>query len=149
MHPYPHRYTVQASAAATGAVFLGAEGVEPIASQPPPEFDGPGGHWSPETLLAAAVADCFVLAFRAVARASRLPWQSLEVDVEGVLERMEDGPRFTRFTLSPRLCLDDGASEVLARSVLEKAKRSCLVTNSLRAESVLAPAVLSGCEAAA
>jgi hypothetical protein len=33
----------------------------------PREFDGRGNQWSPESLLAAALADCFVLSFRAVA----------------------------------------------------------------------------------
>jgi organic hydroperoxide reductase OsmC/OhrA len=151
IEPYPHRYRVRADMTVSGPVQLDAPGLSPIESLPPPEFGGPPGHWSPETLLCAAVADCFVLSFRAVARASRLAWQSLEVDVEGMLERTEDGPRFTRFTVSPRLCLGEGASEVLARTVLEKAKRSCLVSNSLRAESVLAPTVVLDCapEAAA
>jgi len=147
--PYPHHYRVRTALSAVGPARLDAPGVVPIESQPPPEFGGPPGHWSPETLLCAAVADCFVLSFRAVARASRLDWQSLEVGVEGLLERTDDGPRFTRFTVSPRLCLGEGASEVLARTILEKAKRSCLVSNSLRAESVLAPMVLVDCAQAA
>ena len=76
MKPYPHHYLVEASAAASGSVDLRARGLPVIASAPPIEFGGPGDAWSPESLLVAATADCFVLTFRAVARASKLEWSS-------------------------------------------------------------------------
>jgi organic hydroperoxide reductase OsmC/OhrA len=41
-----------------------------LAIAPPAEFEGPGDRWSPETLLCASVANCFILTFRAYARAS-------------------------------------------------------------------------------
>ena len=46
-------------------------------SSAPVEFDGPGDRWSPETLLIAAIADCFILTFRAIACATRMDWQGL------------------------------------------------------------------------
>ena len=86
MHDFPHRYTVTASAATGQNVELTSPGLQAIRSEPPAEFGGPGDLWSPETLLAAAVADCFVLSFRAIARASKLEWRSLSCDVEAVLD---------------------------------------------------------------
>ena len=118
-----------------------------MSTSAPPEFDGPPGYWSPETLLAAAVADCYILSFRAVARASRLEWQSLEVDVEGVLDKIDGVNRFTQFTLRPRVCIADPEAETLAHGVLAKAKKVCLVTNSLTGECLLEPVVLTGCTA--
>jgi organic hydroperoxide reductase OsmC/OhrA len=141
MHPYPHHYRAQARGTATGPVGVVAPGLPEIATQPPPEFDGPEGFWSPETLLLAAVADCYILSLRAVARASRLEWTSLEVDVEGVLEKVEGVTRFTRFTLAPRLVVPAGIAETAALNVLKKAKSVCLVTNSLNAECELLPAL--------
>ncbi len=149
MHPFPHRYQVNASGGAAGNVRVSSRGLPSLDTSAPPEFDGPAGHWSPETLLAGAVADCYILSFRAVARASKLEWQSLDVDVQAVLDRVEGVTRFTRFVISARLCLAEGASETLAHTVLEKSKKVCLVTNSLQAECVLEPVVLTGCEAAA
>mgnify|MGYP003339189807 CR=1 FL=1 len=49
------------------------------------------------SLLCAAVADCFVLSFRAVARASKLDWTHLDCHVEGTLDRAEGTTRFTRY----------------------------------------------------
>jgi len=97
MHPFPHRYTVNASVRPDGDVPLSTEGVRVIESSPPKEFDGPGNQWSPEGLLTAAVADCFALSFRAIASASKFSWHSLEVRTEGTLDRVEGKMRFTRF----------------------------------------------------
>ena len=81
MHDFPHHYAVSATAETASNVSLSSEDVAAIESAPPVEFGGPGGHWSPESLLVAAVADCFVLSFPAIARASsrlasRLPLSS-------------------------------------------------------------------------
>lgn len=137
MHPFPHHYQVAADATTAGVVRVTADTAPALETTAPPEFDGPQGYWSPETLLVASVADCYVLSFRAVARASKLEWQHLAVDVEGVLDRVEGVTRFVRFTVKPRLQIASTGLETLARSVLDKAKRSCLVTNSLNGECVL------------
>lgn len=141
MHPYPHRYHAQARGGATGSVLVTTPDVAPLETTAPPEFDGPPGYWSPESLLIASVADCYILSFRAVARASKLEWASLDVDVEGVLDRVEGVTRFVAFTVKPRLELASAEQETLARSVLDKAKRACLVTNSLIATCELVPSV--------
>ena len=142
MHPYPHRYRVRACGAASGSVAVRTADAPELETNPPPEFDGPRGYWSPETLLAAAVADCYVLSFRAVARASKLAWRELDVDVEAVLDRIDGSARFTAFRVVPRLVLESEQQQSLALTVLEKSKRACLVTNSLNADVELAPEIV-------
>jgi len=138
MHPYPHRYVVDAAAASpTGAVTIDAEGLPTIESQPPPEFDGPGGFWSPEALLVAAVADCFILTFRSIARAAHFEWQGLSCRVEGVLERASGGTQFTRYTTRARLRAPRGVDRDKARELLERSEKLCLIANSLRGERLL------------
>ena len=73
MQDFPHQYSATALANVEGDVNLQSERLPSLVSAPPSEFGGPGDRWSPETLLVAAVADCFVLTFRAIARASQLP----------------------------------------------------------------------------
>src|SRR5258708_13534352 len=97
MHPFPHHYIVQASVRPDGDVPLSTEGVRVIESSPPKEFDGPGNQWSPEGLLTASVADCFVLSFRAIATASKFSWIRLEARTQGTLDRGEAKMRFTPF----------------------------------------------------
>lgn len=133
MQEYPHRYRVAAVANADGDVDLQSDRLPALASAPPLQFDGPGNLWSPETLLVAAIADCFVLTFRAIARASKLSWVSLRCDVEGVLDRVEHVAQFTDFLVHATLEVPAGGNEEQARRLLARAEKSCLVTNSLKA----------------
>ena len=137
MQPLPHVYSVRASGPAVGLIALSSEGVPELLTAPPTEFDGPGDQWSPETLLIAAVASCFVLAFRAVARASKLEWTRLECSVEAHLERVEGVTRFTRVGVKANLTAPKTSSEQQCERALEKAERGCLVSNSLSAQRAL------------
>ncbi|HVZ44466.1 MAG TPA: OsmC family protein [Ramlibacter sp.] len=139
--PLPHHYHVRASGAAQGPVSVHEDGLPTLQTQAPPQFGGPEGFWSPETLLTAAVADCFILSFRAVARAVRLEWESLDVDVTGLLEKAADAVRFTSFTVAPRLVISDSSAQDVALRCLERAEQTCLVSNSLKAEVTLQPVV--------
>ena len=132
MQDLPHHYTAAALAGAEGEITLESPGLAAIASAAPAEFGGPGNRWSPETLLVASMADCFTLSFRAVARASKLEWVSLRCEVEGTLARVERTTQFTEFTVRASLRVPAGADEARARSLLEKAEKVCLITNSLK-----------------
>jgi organic hydroperoxide reductase OsmC/OhrA len=145
MHPYPHVYTATASGLPEGTVALNSPRLPEIASAPPPEFDGPGDLWSPETLLCAALADCFVLSFRAVARASKLEWRDVACRVEGVLERVDNVTQFTRYTTYASLKVPSASDPDKARKLLEKAEHVCLVSNSMRGErKLVAEVTVSG-----
>jgi organic hydroperoxide reductase OsmC/OhrA len=127
-----HRYTATAHAETEGEVRLESPRIPVLASAAPAEFGGPGDRWSPETLLVAALADCFTLGFRAIARASKLEWKSLRCEVEGKLERVERATQFTGFEIRASLRVPAGTDEARARSLLEKAERTCFITNSLK-----------------
>jgi organic hydroperoxide reductase OsmC/OhrA len=137
MQEFPHRYSVAAVANPEEEVSLESDGLPSLASAPPAEFGGPGDRWSPETLLVAALADCFVLTFRAIARASKLSWLSLRCDVEGTLDRVERVTRFTGFLVRASLRVPPGTNEEQARRLLARAEQSCLITNSLKGVSHL------------
>lgn len=144
MHPYPHHYRVQARAEATGEVPLTAPNLPPLATAPPAEFGGSGDRWSPETLLCGALADCFVLSFRAVARASKIEWQDLACDVEGTLDRVEGRSYFTEFVVRATLRVPAGTDQDSAIKAMEKAEHVCLISNSLVAKRRLDPTVIVG-----
>lgn len=138
MQGFPHRYVATATAVERGDVALETPGAAALPSASPIEFDGPGDRWSPETLLVAAIGDCFVLTFRAMARASKLPFVSITCDVAGTLDRVDGNTRFTRFDILARLALPAEVDPERARRLLEKAERGCLVANSLNGEIRLA-----------
>jgi uncharacterized OsmC-like protein len=85
-------------------------------------------------MLTAAVADCFVLTFRVIARASNLAWTSLECRARGTVDRVDGGMRFTHFNVHARLAVPAGTDEQKARRLLAKAEQGCLVRNSLTSE---------------
>lgn len=137
MHEFPHHYRVTASAATDENVALASLGLDAIHSAPPAEFGGPGDLWSPETLLAAAVADCFVLSFRAIARASKLEWHTISCDVDAVLDRVDRVTKFTEIRERVVLEVPAGTDADKARRLLDKAEHACLITNSLTATTTL------------
>jgi peroxiredoxin-like protein len=124
-------------AASEGAVEVSSEGLVSLSTLSPKQFGGPGDQWSPETMLVAAVADCYVLTFRAIARASHLEWHTLTCAAEGVLDRVDNVTRFTRFNLEARLNVPAGTDEQKARRLLQKAEAVCLISSSLNAEKHL------------
>jgi peroxiredoxin-like protein len=133
MHDFPHYYRVDIDTRAdSAAVEITAEGLPTLATAPPLEFDGPGTHWSPETLLVAAVADCFTLGFKAIASASRLEWSRLSVNVTGKLDRIERKMRFTELVIVADVTVPEAQASRAPR-ILEKAEENCLITNSLSA----------------
>jgi peroxiredoxin-like protein len=137
MQEFPHHYSVAAVANPEGDVALQSDRLPSLASTPPAEFGGPGDRWSPETLLVAALADCFVLTFRAIARASKFSWLSLRCDVEGTLDRVERVTQFTGFLVRASLRVPPATNEEQARRLLARAEQSCLITNSLKGVSHL------------
>jgi organic hydroperoxide reductase OsmC/OhrA len=132
MKPLPHRYNVTLTAGEHSFPVITSDRLEPFTSAPPENFDGPGNLWSPETLLVAAVADCFALTFRAIAKASQLRWTKLLCDADGTLDRAEGVTRFTAIDLHVWLVVPAETDAGRARAMLEKTEKNCLVGNSLR-----------------
>jgi peroxiredoxin-like protein len=143
MEPLPHHYTATASANLEGEVALDSRGLPRLISSSPAEFGGPGGQWSPESLLVAAVADCFVLTFRAIAAISKLSWISLNCEVTGTLDKVDRVMQFTAFTVRVRLLTPPETNSEQAQRLLTRAEQACLITNSLKAKCQLEAVVES------
>lgn len=137
MQDLPHRYPVSAFAEGANNLTVSSPGIPDLEMAGPPEFGGPGDVWSPETQLVGAVASCFILTFRAVARAARLEWQSLSCHAVGILDKVDRVTQFTDFEIRAELEVPLGTSEEKALRLMEKAEKHCLITNSMKAKSTL------------
>ena len=142
MKAYPHIYRVSALGSAAGTVPVSSAGLPDITTAPPPEFDGPGGVWSPETLLVASIANCFILTFRGVARAAHFDWEKLEAHVDGALDRVSGVTQFISYTTRATLTVKPATDHAKARELLERAEKVCLVANSLRGERLIEATVV-------
>ncbi len=138
MEAFPHHYTVTAQGSAhESSVIVSGDGVSDIATDAPAAFGGPGDQWSPEDLLMAAVADCFVLSFRAISQASKINWLTISCQATGTLERIDRKNLFTTIELKVSLSAPEGSQEDKLMKVLQKSEESCLITNSMTAAIAL------------
>jgi organic hydroperoxide reductase OsmC/OhrA len=143
MQALPHLYSALATAsAADSTVRIDSAGLHSLETDAPAEFGGPGNKWSPETLFVAAIADCYILTFRAIARASKLEWLAIDCEVEGTLDRVDGVTKFTRYEIRAKLSVATGTDVEKARHIMEKSESVCLITNSLSGEKVLSAEVM-------
>jgi organic hydroperoxide reductase OsmC/OhrA len=133
MQSLPHRYVAIVDAEPGREVEMFGPEMPLLSTDTPREFGGPGTHWSPETLLVGSVADCLVLTFRGIARARQIPWVFIRCEAEGTLDRVDGAMCFTRIDLRVRLGVPEREHVDSAVRALERAERTCLITNSLKA----------------
>jgi len=107
----------------------------------PPEFKGEAGVWTPEDLFVASVSACIMATFAAFAERLKLPVISYTCDAEGFLEYADDGYRFTRITVRPRIVV--GTAESVAQTVktVHDAHKNCLVSKSIRSDVSVEPEI--------
>jgi peroxiredoxin-like protein len=122
---------------------LRAEGLPELQFSAPPEFAGDAGKWTPEHLLVAASASCFMTTFLAIAEISKLSVRSFQMRAFARLEKIPgEGYRFTEITLAPEIGV---ASEDVdkAQRILVKAEKNCFVNKSLKAAVQIEPQFLA------
>jgi peroxiredoxin-like protein len=141
MKPLPHHYEVHLTGGPSGYAQLSTSGVPNLSAAAPSDYDGPGDAWSPEHLLLAAVQTCFLLTFRAIARAAKVEFAALELAAAGTVDRQDGITRFTEIVLRPRLTVPTGADRDRALRALEKSEKACLVSASLSTPIRLEPEI--------
>jgi organic hydroperoxide reductase OsmC/OhrA len=80
--------------------------------------------------------------FLAIAELSKLNFISLKCHARGTLEKLEgQGYRITEIKLRPTLVISEERDKERAARILEKAERSCLISNSIKSEVRLEPEI--------
>ncbi len=137
MQPLPHHYFAAAVGEPTASITISSPDLADLEVDGPPEFGGPGGLWSPETMLVAAVANCYILTWRSVAAHNKVEWADMKVDVSGVLDRIDRVTRFTQIHMKVQVAIPAGFDQEKIDRLLERSKSACLITNSMTAEVVM------------
>ena len=96
----------------------------------PPEFDGPGGGYSPEDLYALALQNCFIATFKVYAEKSKLMYEQIKIDSRLEVDRNEKGfPWMARIHFQVQLT---GIQQIEnAKRILDKVSQSCMILNSV------------------
>lgn len=99
----------------------------------PPEFEGPGGTWSPEDLFAQALTNCFLATFKVLAEKSKVTYEGISVTGELTVERDEmKRPIMKAFHFLIQL---NSPSDVeRAKRLAEKALQSGFILKSVKTE---------------
>jgi organic hydroperoxide reductase OsmC/OhrA len=129
MEPLPHEYTLTVSRDGPTRLIDGAPKPQ-LVGGPPPQFGGEATWWSPEDLLLASVGLCFLTTFESLAAREKLRVLEYRDRVRGTVDKSPVGLRFS--TIHHRVELRVAAADVeRTRALLAKAKKHCLVANSL------------------
>ena len=128
--PFPHHYQTWLVRTLSSRARLEAPPRPQISGGPPPEFDGDATAWSAEQLLLSSIGVCVLTTFEALAARDRVDLFAYEARVGGMVDKSENGPQFTKFTVE----IDMEVLDVeRARATLDEAQRHCLVSNALKA----------------
>jgi osmotically inducible protein OsmC len=115
----------------SGTVTLGSGATGPQQVSWRARTELPGGHTSPEELIAAALSSCFSMAFSNGLAQAGTPPTKLETDAVATFDRTNEGYRITKIELTVRGQVE-GADEQAFRQEAEKAKDGCPVSQALK-----------------
>ncbi|BDU70921.1 OsmC family protein [Mesoterricola silvestris] len=103
---------------------------------------GEASRWNPEDLLAAAMAQCHMLTFLALATKVRLEVVAYEGAAEAAMETVDRITKVAAIALRPTITVAPGTSHDKVREMFEKAHKYCVIANSFNGEVTLEPSVV-------
>jgi peroxiredoxin-like protein len=122
--------------------MLSSEGLSSIEVATPPQF--PGGHegiWSPEHLFVASAEVCLMTTFLSLAEKTKLEFKTYHSEAIGTLEKTEAGFWMTKIVITPTVVVSDEALREKILSILKKAEKYCLISNSIKTEVRVEPII--------
>ena len=115
----------------------------PVLFAPPVEFGGTDTVWSPEQMLASSVATCYMTTLLHFAKILKVRIDDIHVNVKMEIEKQQGvGFVATRFQLHPVIKFHSGIDSHVTDDLLSKAKRYCIVSNSVKGEIEVHPEVI-------
>ena len=105
----------------------------PIQVAIPPEFEGPGGGYSPEDFFILATANCFTATFKVMAEKSNLHFEQVEVEGVSTVDRDEAGRPWIKKILF-KVKVHGASDRERMERILNKASQSCIILHSVKSE---------------
>ncbi len=103
-----------------------------------PEFKGNAELVNPEELFVAALSNCHMLTFLAIASKSRLTVEEYVDEAVGELAKGANGKMcMTKVTLKPQVRFADSVSPEKLKELHSKAHHNCFIANSVSCEVVV------------
>lgn len=105
-------------------------------------FGGNAEFWNPEDLMGAALGNCHMQTFLALASKVGVDVRSYEDRVVTVLDEVDRVTKITRFVLQPTIGISADSDPQKAAKFFEKAHKYCFIGNSTTAEVVMQPTIV-------
>ncbi len=103
----------------------------PILMAIPPEFEGPGGTYSPEDLYALSLMNCYFATFKFIAQKSKLEFKSITGTATLYVDKgNSSAPWMERLEMT--ISLVGAPQKERALGLLEKTKAHCMILNSVK-----------------
>lgn len=97
----------------------------------PPEFEGPGGTYSPEDLYALSLMNCYLATFKYIAEKSKLAYSEILGNAELIVDKGDEkSPWMERINI--KIELKGCANRERALGLMEKTKSHCMILNSVK-----------------
>ena len=134
-YPLKFKFTSHASSGVKSLWSSNTQDGGNLACAIPPEFEGPGGGYSPEDFFGLAVMNCFIATFKVIAERSKLLFLAIDAQGELTVDRDEKGaPWMSAMSVQIKLQLEGGQDQGRAQHLLEKTAASCLVARSIKTD---------------
>ena len=137
----PIIFTTELSWSGDKIGIVGAPSLKSLSVSTPPEFGGPEGEWSAEQLFLSSITSCFMSTYLSFVNKMKFENTGFECTATGQVEMVDGKYKFTYIHIYPKAFVGNDVDVERARVALEKAKKYCLISNSVNAEIVQHPEV--------
>jgi len=137
MANYPMKFEVfsTATSGVQTSIEASAEDFNPIPCAIPTQFNGPGGGYSPEDLLALSLTTCLIATFKVFAEKSQFGYERIEAKADLTIDRTGGMVAISRIDVE--LTLYGAQEEQKGTALLQQAEKYCLVSHALKVEKKL------------
>ncbi len=105
----------------------------PIPTAIPPEFQGPGGGYSPEDLFGLAILNCLIAMFKVLCARSKASFETINGTATITIDRDSKGtPAITKVAIDMNITGSSDSNQI--KELFEQTKKYCLVSNAVKVE---------------
>ena len=106
------------------------------------EINGTDTVWSPEHLLVASISSCYLTTFNYFAQLLRVELKDIRVRGEVEIEKVSGGGFWAKaYRIYPEIEFPNTPDPHVVDNLLSKAKRYCIVSNSVKGEVIVEPQI--------
>lgn len=134
MIQFPMKFEVEAaSSAGANSLWTAQSGtLPPIPSAIPPEFNGPGGGYSPEDLFALALLNCLIATFKVYCEKSNVTFLEIRGKASLTVDRIAGQSGFMMTQVDIFFDVLQASDPEKGEKLLDGAIKDCAVSNSIK-----------------